>query len=376
MNKQNRRAFLQNSAAAAALVAMRGVAAANSISEAGRRAGSHGASVVDTPRYDLLLKGGHVIDPANERDGGMDVAVSGSKIAAVEKDIPANQAAKVVDVSGLYFTPGLVDIHYHIGHGGAPLNWFSPDSAGHEVPVVTALTTDPISQLAPLGIPADLALQSGVTTIVDAGTAGADTFLQEKEEVIDHAKVRVLAFLNIVADGMKGGLEQNVDAMDVKRCTETVLRYSDIIVGGKTAHYWPQKPLDELHPSWAAVDRAIACGEAAKVPVMFDFWPRPERPYADLILQKARPGDIHTHVFAQQFPILLPDGKINPILQQARNRGVIFDVGHGAGSFWFRNAVPAVKQGFVPDSLSTDLHTGDFTVLSMSNVISKFLNMS
>ena len=376
MNKQNRRAFLQNSAAAAALVAMRGVAAANTISEARRRAGSHGASVVDTPRYDLLLKGGHVIDPANERDGRMDVAVSGSKIAAVEKDIPANQAAKVVDVSGLYVTPGLIDIHYHIGHGGAPLNWFAPDSPDLEVPLATAsLTTSPRSQLAPLGVPADLALQSGVTTIVDAGTAGADTFLQEKEEVIDQAKVRVLAFLNIVANGMKGGLEQNVDAMDVKRCADTVLRYSDIIVGVKTAHYWPQKPLDELHPSWAAVDRAIACGEAAKVPVMFDFWPRPERPYADLILQKARPGDIHTHVFAQQFPILLPDGKINPILQQARNRGVIFDVGHGGGSFWFRNAVPAVKQGFVPDSMSTDLHTGDFTVLSMSNVISKFLNM-
>jgi dihydroorotase len=304
----------------------------------------------------------------------MDVAVSIGRIAAVQKDIPVNQAAKVVDVSGLYVTPGLIDIHYHIGHGGAPLNWFAEDSSNHEVPVVTALTTDPRGQLAPLGIPADLALQSGVTTIVDAGTAGADTFLQEKEEVIDHAKVRVLAFLNIVSDGMKGGLEQSVEGMDVNRCADTILRYSDIIVGVKTAHYWPQKPLDDLHPSWAAVDRAIACGEAAKVPVMFDFWPRPERSYADLILQKARPGDIHTHVFAQQFPILL-DGKINPILQQARNRGVIFDVGHGAGSFWFRNAVPAVKQGFVPDSLSTDLHTGDFTVVSMSNVMSKFLNM-
>lgn len=326
------------------------------------------------PKYDLLLKRGHVIDPVNGLDGQMDVAVSGGRIAAVQKDIPVNQAAKVVDVSGLYVTPGLIDIHYHIGHGGTPLNWFADDSANHEVPVVTAITTDPRGQLAPLGIPADLALQSGVTTIVDAGTAGADTFLQEKKEVIDHAKVRVLAFLNIVADGMKGGLEQSVDGMDVKRCAETILRYSDIIVGVKSAHYWTQKPLDDLHPSWAAVDRAIACGEAAKVPVMFDFWPRPERSYADLILQKARLGDIHTHVFAQQFPILL-DGKINPILQQARNRGVIFDVGHGAGSFWFRNAVPAVKQGFVPDSLSTDLHTGDFTVVSISNVMSKFLNM-
>src|SRR5438874_7134009 len=88
-----------------------------------------------------------------------------------------------------------------------------------------------------------------------------------------------------------------------------------------------------------------------------------------------RPGDIHTHVFAQQFPIILPDGKLNPIMAEARARGVIFDVGHGAGSFWFRNAVPAVKQGFVPDSMSTDLHTGDFTILSMANVMSKFLSM-
>jgi dihydroorotase len=327
------------------------------------------------PRYDLLLKGGHVIDPANGIDAKMDVAISSGRIAAVEKDIPANQAGKVVDVSGLYVTPGLIDIHYHVGHGGAPLNWFAPDAATHDVlSAATLASADPRGPLVPYGIPADLALQSGVTTIVDAGSAGADTFLQEKEEVIDHAKVRVLAFLNIVADGMKGGLEQSVDQMNVKRCADTIQKYPDLIVGVKTAHYWTQRPLDEVHPTWAAVDRAIACGEAAKVPVMFDFWPRPERSYAELILQKARPGDIHTHVFAQQFPIIV-DGKLNPILEQARQRGVIFDVGHGSGSFWFRNAVPAVNQGFIPDSMSTDLHTGDFTTLSMNNVMSKFLSM-
>jgi dihydroorotase len=265
-----------------------------------------------------------------------------------------------VDVSGLYVTPGLIDIHYHIGHGGAPLNWFDPEGRDHETP---------------LGIPADLALQSGVTTIVDAGTAGADTFLQEKEEVIDRAKVRVLAFLNIVADGMQGGLEQTVDQMDVKRCADTIKKYSDLIVGVKTAHYWTDKPWDAEHTPWAAVDSAIACAQATDRPVMFDFWPRPERTYADLILKKARPGDIHTHVFAQQFPILLPDGKLNPILLEARQRGVIFDVGHGAGSFWFRNAVPAVQQGFVPDSISTDLHQENFTVLSFANVLSKFRSM-
>src|SRR5256885_13128601 len=162
--------------------------------------------------------------------------------------------------------------------------------------------------------------------------------------------------------------------MDVKRCTETVLRYPDIIVGVKPAHYWPERLLDDLHPTWGAVERAITCGEAAKVPVMFDFWPRPERAYADLILQKARPGDIHTHVFAQQFPIIV-DGKINPVLQQARSRGVIFDVGHGAGSFWFRNAVPAVKQGFIPDSISTDLRSEEHTseLQSPCNLVCRLL---
>src|SRR6266849_4749714 len=313
-----------------------------------------------TPRYDLLLKGGHVIDPANHLDGSFDVAVSGGKIVAVEKDIPAGQAGKVVDVSGLYVTPGLMDIHAHIGHGGAPLNWFAPDARAHTEP---------------LGIPADIALQSGVTTLVDAGSAGAETFLQEKEEVIDQAKVRVLAFLNIVGNGMNGGLEQTVDQMDVKRCAETIRKYADVIVGVKTAHYWTDDPWDAAHPPWAAVDRAEECAQIVDLPVMFDFWPRPERTHAELILKKMRPGDIHTHVFAQQFPILLADGKINPILAQARARGVIFDVGHGAASFWFRNAVPALRQGFIPDSMSTDLHSGNFTVLSMTNVMSKFLAM-
>ena len=169
-----------------------------------------------TPRYDLLIKGGRVIDPANHLDGVMDVAVSKNKIAAVEKDIPVAEAGKVVNASGLLVTPGLIDIHFHIGHGGAPLDWFAADARAH---------------LEPLGIPADMALAAGVTTVVDAGTAGADTFLQEKEEAIDHAGVRVLAFLNIVANGMQGELEQTVDQMDPKRCAETIKKYPDIIVG-------------------------------------------------------------------------------------------------------------------------------------------------
>jgi len=318
------------------------------------------ASIAQTPpRYDLLLKGGHVIDPANHINEVRDIAVFQGKIATVEKNIPADQAGKVVDVSKLYVTPGLIDIHYHVGHGGAPLNWFTPEARAHALP---------------LGIPADMAVQSGVTTIVDAGTAGAETFLQEKEEVIDRAKVRVLAFLNIVANGMGGGLEGSLDEMDSKLCAATIKKYPDLIVGVKTAHYWTKEPWDAEHVPWAAVDRAIDCATLANVPVMYDFWPRPERTYENL-LKKMRPGDIHTHVFAQQFPIILSDGKINPALAEARARGVIFDVGHGAGSFWFRNAVPAVRQDFIPDSMSTDLHMGDYNVVSMNNVMSKFLAM-
>jgi dihydroorotase len=163
--------------------------------------------------------------------------------------------------------------------------------------------------------------------------------------------------------------------MDPQLCAQTIRKFPDVIVGVKTAHYWTDKPWDAVHTPWVAVDRAEECGRLANVPVMFDFWPRSERTYADLILKKMRPGDIHTHVFAQQFPILLADGKLNPILVEARQRGVIFDVGHGSASFWFRNAVPAVKQGFIPDSLSTDLHLGNVNVLSMTELMSKFLAM-
>ena len=286
-----------------------------------------------SPHYDLLLKGGHVIDPANHIDRVMDVAVKAGKIAAVEPDIPASEAKKVVDVHDLYVTPGLIDIHVHIAQGGAPLNWFSPDARSH---------------IRPYKIMSDLMLQSGVTTAVDAGTAGTDTFLAEKEEVTDHSQVRVLSWLNIVADGMSGGLEQDVDQMDPEKCAATIRKYRNLIVGVKTAHFWTTKPSDPEHPLWAGVDRAEACGRMAGVPIMVDFFPRPGRPYSELILDKMRPGDIHTHVFAQQFPIILPDGKLNPIMWEARKRGVIFDVGHGGASFWFRNAMPAIQQGFLP----------------------------
>ncbi len=321
----------------------------------GTVAGSPSASETSGPVYDLVLKGGHVIDAANQINEPMDVALAGSRIAAVAKSIAPEQARRVVTVSGLYVSPGFIDIHSHVATGREP---HSP------------------------AFPPEMYFASGATTIVDAGTWGALDFHLLKEAIIDRSPVRILAFLNIVSRGMAplrtaaDSHEQWVELMDAELCARTIKQYPDVIIGVKTAHYWTSKPWDDAHPPWAAVERAVEAGTLASVPVMVDFWPRPpERPYPQLILEKLRPGDIHTHVFAQQFPILDADGEVYDYMHQARQRGVIFDLGHGAASFWFRNAAPAVKQGFIPDTISTDLHMGNVNgpVVNMITTMSKML---
>ena len=304
-----------------------------------------------TPIYDLLLKRGHVIDPLNNIDRKMDVAITNGKVAAVEADLDPALAKQTVDVSGHYVTPGIIDIHVHVYHTREPEG---------------------------LSVMADShSFRSGVTTMVDTGTAGAKHFLHFKRTVIDQVKTRVFAYINIVDLGMIGDFEQDIRTMDPELCAATVMMYPDVCVGVKTAHYWTQLPWDAEHPPWAGVDRAVEAGNICKKPVMVDFWPRPpERSYQELILEKMRPGDIHTHVYAQQFPVLDEKGKPNRFLFEARERGVIFDVGHGAGSFWFRNAYPAIQNGFSPDSISTDLHTRNVhgVVVDMQTTMSKILN--
>jgi dihydroorotase len=300
--------------------------------------------------YDLLLKGGHVIDAKNKIDANRDVAIREGKIAAVEATIDPARADKTVAVAGLYVTPGLVDIHVHVYAGTGRRGAYDGDNSVY---------------------PDGFTFRSGVTTVVDAGSSGWTNFPDFKDRVIDRAKTRILALLNIVGSGMAGGaIEQNLADMDAGATAKRAAEYKDIVVGIKTAHY--------AGPEWTPVERAVEAGTLANIPVMVDFGTfRPERPYKDLVTQKLRPGDISTHVYYGGAPILDGAGKVNAFLFEARKRGVIFDVGHGGGSFAFRTAVPAVQQGFVPDSISTDLHTGSMNtgMKDMLNLMSKFLNM-
>ncbi len=302
------------------------------------------------PAYDLLLKGGHVIDPRNRLNGVRDVAIRDGKIAEVAKAIQASRARKVVNAAGMYVVPGLVDIHAHVFTG---LN--GPMLAGGDWSIY----------------PDTFALRAGVTTVVDAGSSGRHNFSQFKRTVIERARTRVLVFLNILGAGMPGdNLEQDVNDMDAKAAAALALANRDTIVGIKVAHY--------QGPDWRPVQRGVEAGTIARIPVMVDFGTfRPERPFQELVLKQLRPGDIYTHAFYGPVPILDEKGKLLPYLFEARERGIIFDVGHGGAAMIFRQAVPAVRQGFPPDSISTDVHAGSLNagMKDMLNVMSKFLNM-
>jgi len=300
--------------------------------------------------FDVLLRGGHVIDPANGRDGVADVGIADGKIARVGPDLDAAAAKQVVDVSGLYVTPGLIDIHTHVYTGTGERASYAGDLS-----------------LAPDGF----TFRVGVTTVADAGCSGWRNFEDFKQRIIDRSRTRIYAFLNIVGNGMRGSRYENeLKDMEAAPSIEMAKKYPGLIVGIKTAHY--------AGPEWTPVENAVEAGTAAGIPVMVDFGTdHPTRPLAELLAKKLRPGDIYTHCYSGLRHELLDDGKLNPGLLEGRKRGVIFDVGHGGGSFTWRVAVPAIEQGFLPDSISTDLHTGSMNagMKDMLNVMSKFLAM-
>jgi dihydroorotase len=278
----------------------------------------------------------------------MDVGIAGGKIAKVAKSIPESEAKLVAAVNGLYVTPGLIDIHAHV-------------YAGTGIPKV--LTGD--SSVYPDGF----SFRSGVTTQVDAGTAGWRNFPDFRQRVIDRAKTRVLALVNIVGGGMGTTDESNREDMDLEATAQMAMKNKDIVVGIKTAHF--------RHPDWTAVERAVQAAAKAGIFVMVDFGnDHPERPIGTLFTEKLRPGDIYTHCFSGLRKEMV-DGKLNPAFAQGRKRGIYFDIGHGGGSFRWSVAMQAAKEGFWPDSISTDLHTGSMNagMKDMTNVMSKILIM-
>jgi dihydroorotase len=306
-------------------------------------------------QIDILLKGGHVIDPKNKIDSKMDVAISENKIVQVAADIPAKNAKKVIDVSGLFVTPGLIDMHVHVFMGND----------------LDAYIANGPTSVAPDGF----TFRSGVTTVVDAGSSGWRNFRQFKEQTIDKAQTRVLALLNIVGNGMVGRFEeQDVADMNPVMTSHMIKTlFQDILVGIKAAHYWGD---------FTQVDRAVEAGKLANVPVMVDFGEHePPNSIESLFMQHLRPGDIFTHTYsygpAKRETVVDENGKVKPFIAAAQKRGIIFDVGHGGGAFSWRQAVPAMQQGFKPDVISTDLHTQSMNggMKDITNVISKFLAM-
>ena len=298
--------------------------------------------------YDLLLRGGHVVDPKNGLNEVKDVAIENGRVAAVSDHIEPASAFKVIDVPGLYVTAGLIDIHTHVFAGTGERNSYAGDNSVY---------------------PDGFSFRTGVTTVVDAGGAGWRNFDQFKARIIDRSRTRVLAFLNIVGHGMRGQVfESNLTDMEVEPTLELALRHPDIIVGIKTAHY--------MGPEFAPVERAVAVGKSANIPVMVDFGRAyTEKSLGELLRLKLRRGDIYTHVYSGIRGELDEWGRPNPALRLGQDRGVFLDVGHGGGSFAWRVAVPIVEQGILPDTISTDFHVGSMNagMKDMLNVMSKFL---
>ena len=299
--------------------------------------------------YDLLIRGGRVIDPKNNLDAVRDVAIAGGKIARVAPSIPAADAKRVIDAAGLIVTPGLVDIHVHLYPGKPGKGAYSD-----------------------LGVPPDaFSFRAGVTTMVDAGTAGWRNFADFRERVIDHAKTRVLAFVNIYGPGMGDWKENDPAEMQPERAAEVARQNPGIVVGFKTAHY--------SGPGWPSVDAAVKAGELVHMPVMVDFGTLddPQRNLKGLLAERLRPGDIYTHCYSGHRQELLADGSVNPAMVEGRKRGVLFDLGHGGGSFYWNIAVPATRAGFWPDTISTDLHTGSMNagMKDFTETMSKILNL-
>ena len=305
--------------------------------------------------FDMILKGGRVIDTANYIDGKRHVAIKDGKVAKIAASIPATAATAVVDVRGLLVVPGLIDAHVHVFHGSDPKGGLRNGFA--------ALPPDAFS------------FRTGVTTMVDAGSSGWRNFDVFKSQTISQSRTRILAFLNIIGEGMHGSEtdQQELDDMSATKTAEVANNNRDVIVGIKLAHF--------ATANWEPTLRSVEAARLAKIKVMVDFGhATPPLPLEKLMLEYMRPGDIFTHMYGNtpgRMTIVGEDGKVRDAVRKARERGILFDLGHGGGSFAFNQAIPAVRQGFYPDAISSDLHTGSMNsaMRDLPNVMGKMISL-
>jgi len=305
--------------------------------------------------YSIVIKGGHVIDPKNNINAVMDVAINDGKVVMVGKNIDGSKATQVVNAKGMYVMPGIIDIHSH--------NFFGTEENHYLSNGLVALPPDGFT------------FRVGVTTVVDAGGAGWKSFPTFKKNVIDQSQTRVLSMLNIVGEGMRGGAyEQDTRDMDSKMTALVAKANPGVVVGVKVAHF--------EGPEWTPVDRAVEAGKMAGIPVMIDFGGNnPPLSIEELFMKHLRPGDIFTHCFGQlatrEFIVDTATKQVRPFVHEARKKGIIFDVGYGGISFSFSQAIPAVKNGFYPNSISTDIHTGSMNgaMKDQLSVMTKFMAM-
>jgi dihydroorotase len=297
-------------------------------------------------RYDILLKGGTVIDPAQRINDQRDVAIADGKIAVIENDIPERNAAQTVFVTGKYVTPGLVDIHAHVYAG---------------------VTT--------WGIKADpVCTTTGTTTIVDAGSPSWVTFPGFREFISQPARTQILTYIHISGIGLVYGPVGEMHELEYAnpgRVAETLQKNRDITIGVKVRQGGAQVGNNGVEPLKLAIqaaeiaDTTVMCHIGAGVPL-------PD------VLKLMRPGDVITHCFQGRGDTILDEkGRVIPEAWSARADGVIFDVGHGAGSFQYETAQRAIEQGFISDVISTDLHTGNINgpVYDLQTTLSKFLHL-
>ncbi len=280
-------------------------------------------------KYDLVLKGGRVIDERNARDGVFDVAISSGRIAAIAPSIdPAG--AKVRDASGCIVAPGLIDIHTHVYHKA------------------TSLSVDP-------GL---VARRAAITTLIDAGSAGAGNYDGFRDYVMVHSPYRILAFLNISFPGIFG-FDKDVQVgeatarsmLPVHHCVAKIEANRDRIIGVKVRI----GGLVTGDLGLGALELALEAANAVGLPLMTHIG-HPPPSYSDVV-NMLRPGDILTHCYRPEPNSAIgPDGKVLDAVKNARERGVLFDIAHGMGAFGYETAEAALRDGFKPDLISSDVH--------------------